>query len=326
VLLITMTSIFSVGCKTTKETVGISFFALDTMIYIKVYDYKEKNKAIVYLEDCKTTIEDFENKMSKTKIDSDVTKINLKTIDYDDVDTHVKNVIAKSLEYREHISTLFDIYMGALIDVWDKAKANKVLPSKTEIDNALVDISEEVIPVRDVKSYIKESKCMMDLGGVAKGYIADVLKNKAKDFDVSSAIINLGGNVYVVGDKNGEDFTVGIYKPFKDNEIADTVSVKSTSVVTSGIYQRYYQVEGDDTIYHHILDKRTGYPSTSDVISASVVCENSMLSDMFATTCVVVGSKEAKDLLKKVGDYYHYDIKLILIDKDYNLIKYDYEK
>ena len=141
---------------------------------------------------------------------------------------------------------------------------------------------------------------MIDLGGIAKGYIADQAAAMCRGH-CTAAVLNLGGNVYTVGQKpDGSRFGVGIRDPFGD--AADTCCAVYTgdlSVVTSGIYERWF--ERDGVRYHHILDPKTGMSAKSDLASATVLCGSSMTADAVATACIVLGSEGALQLLERLS-------------------------
>ena len=120
------------------------------------------------------------------------------------------------------------------------------------------------------------------MGAVAKGYIADKLAEYFREKGVEKAIIDLGGNVVLIG-----EYKVGIRSPFNPEEIFATITAKDKSAVTSGAYQRYFEYEGKR--YHHIIDPRTGYPSDSGIASVTVISPSSMQADALSTAIFVMG-------------------------------------
>lgn len=142
----------------------------------------------------------------------------------------------------------------------------------------------------------------LDLGGIAKGFIADKMKEYLQDQGISSAIINLGGNVLTIGSRpNGEAFNVGIQKPFSDDGTAAcTVKSQGSSIVTSGTYQRYFEKDG--RIFHHILNLTTGYPEDNDLSSVTIISDKSTDGDALSTTCFLLGEDKARKLLSSLGN------------------------
>ena len=144
-------------------------------------------------------------------------------------------------------------------------------------------------------SRVNANGAQIDLGSVAKGYIADKLREFFESKGVKNAIINLGGNVYVLGDKYTK---VGIQKPFSSGTVG-RVEMKNLSAVTSGTYQRCFTKDG--TLYHHILDPKTGYPKNTDLDSVTVIGESSMLCDIMSTVCLLSGGEKAEEFIKDEG-------------------------
>lgn len=208
--------------------------------------------------------------------------------------------IKKIIDYSENISSAtdgaFDIYLGDVMRIWGFRDKNYRIPSDEEITSALNSHS-------------------LDFGGIAKGYAGDRLKQIAKKNDIKSAILSLGGNVVAIGSNiDGTAWKVGIADPKNPNECLGYVCVCDKSVVTSGCYQRFF--EYDDKIYHHIIDSKTGRPADSDLISVTIIADDSILADSLSTACFVLGKEKAIEL-------YHsgkFNFEAVLIETDGNII------
>ena len=145
----------------------------------------------------------------------------------------------------------------------------------------------------------------LDLGGIAKGYIADRIKDFYKEKDANSGIINLGGNVLLVGKKPGAStdtaYNTAVQKPFaKDGEPMLTLPLTDKSLVTSGIYDRYFEKDGN--VYHHILDTKTGLPIQNDIYSATIVSDFSVDGDALSTICFSLGMEKGMELMESIPD------------------------
>ena len=138
---------------------------------------------------------------------------------------------------------------------------------------------------------LKNPDASIDLGGIAKGYIADKMKAFLTENGALEGTINLGGNVLCLGPKSdGNSYKIGIQNPFHEQgSILATLEVTNESVVSSGVYQRYIRV--DDKIYHHILNPSTGYPYENNLLSVTVICQNSVDGDGLSTTCFSLDRK-----------------------------------
>lgn len=140
----------------------------------------------------------------------------------------------------------------------------------------------------------------IDLGGIAKGYIADQVAGLVRGRTSASAL-NFGGNTYMTGTKpNGSPWRLGIQDP--DSSTGTpllVITMGDGTVVTSGVYERYFIKDG--VRYHHILDPKTGCPARTDVVSATIVGHDSIMADAYATACVVLGSEKAIELMEILG-------------------------
>ena len=154
----------------------------------------------------------------------------------------------------------------------------------------------------------------LDLGAIAKGYIADQIREYLTKSGVESAVINLGGNVLCVGSKpDGSSFKIGLQKPFAESaETFATVAADNMSVVTSGVYERHFEVNGKN--FHHILNPKNGYPYDNGLISVTILSENSVDGDGLSTACFSLGLEAGMELINSLNGVY-----ACFIDEDYNI-------
>ena len=147
----------------------------------------------------------------------------------------------------------------------------------------------------------KPDDVILDLGAVAKGYIADKIKDFLEENGVKRAIINLGGNVLCIGKKtNTDNFGIGVRKPFAaNNEVLVALSVDDSSVVSSGNYERYFYAD-DGTFYHHILNPATGYSYDNDLSDVTILSKDSLTGDCLSTTCFCLGLDDGMKLIESL--------------------------
>lgn len=298
-----------------KEPVTVNAFKLDTIISISAYaDIDE-----AYLEETLKLCDHYEDLFSMHKEGSALYRLNTGLTDK--VPAELGIVISKALEYSAVSDGKFQISIGRVSELWDFTSGNDEIPDKETVADALKTVDDtkiRVYPANEDEYVVeKPSDTKIDLGAVAKGYIADRLKDDLLSRGIQSAVINLGGNVLCVGDKNGEPFNIGIRRPFADNDdILLTMKLKDCSVVSSGISERYFEKDGK--IYHHILDPKTGYPYENGLWQTTIVSEDSFTGDIMSTLCYAVGTDDALKLCENDPE-----TDIILVKDDLSLIKSD---
>ena len=235
----------------------------------------------------------FEQTLSRTILTSDIGRINAAAGATVEVAPETAELIARALEYCQASHGLFDITIGAVSSLWDFKKG--IVPTQEQIEAALPHVGYACVEVDGHTVTLADPQAKLDLGGIAKGYVADVLVSQLVDAGVTSAYVNLGGNVKVLGTKpDGSPWRVGVRDPHPNASETDSiarVSLEGGSVVTSGLYERRF--ERDGSAYWHILDPRTGYPVQSDLVSATIVSEQSIDGDGFTKPLFMMGKEQA---------------------------------
>lgn len=285
-------------CGCSVQSAQATQFLFDTVVTLKAdCDEETLNGAFLLCSE-------YEKLLSRTVESSDVALLNAADGELE-VSEHTAHIIERSLYYSALTNGKFDITIYPVSALWDFN--NDVIPSKDEIAEALKSVDYQSISVSGNVVDLHGAK--IDLGGIAKGYIADRVRDYFTEKGVNKGIIDLGGNIVVFGDK---DYNIGIKKPFSQNEVAASIKVKNMSVVTSGIYERY--IESDGKIYHHILDTETGYGAQTDLYSATIICESSLQADALSTVCMLEGLERACEIIESTPD-----TEAIFIDRDQKL-------
>lgn len=214
-------------------------------------------------------------------------------------------IIQKGLEYAEKSEGRFDICIEPVTSLWNfQADAPKV-PDEKDIKKALPYIDYQKVSLEGQELSFQMPGMGLDLGGIAKGFIADDLKAYLKKNGVKAAVINLGGNVLCIGSKEGNTpFQIGVQQPFaeRDKTVA-AVAVKDMSVVSSGIYERYIKTK-DGKFYHHIIDPKTGYSYDNDLLGVTILSKKSVDGDGLSTTCFAYGKKKGLEFINSLDDVY----------------------
>lgn len=279
----------------TEKTTGSGWF-FDTFVSITLFGADEGA-----MEDALAECARYEQMLSKTVEGSDVWRINHANGATVTVSPETWEILRRAKEINAATGGAFSITIAPISAMWDFTDGTKRMPTDEERIAALPLVDDSVIVLGEGYTVTVPAGVQIDLGGIAKGYIADQIAGLLRP-RCMGAIISLGGNTYVVGDKpDGSYNTIGVQDPFSyTGNLEGVIVCKNISAVTSGTYERGFR--GDDgNWYHHILDPKTGLPAETDLVSATLLMESSMSADALATAFIVVGSDRALEMAEAMG-------------------------
>lgn len=285
-----------------KAPISKTAFKLNTVVTITIYDSSDESLLTEALALC----DRYEKLFSRTLKTSELYKLNHQVLPekdgFYDISPETASLIQKGLEYSSLSDGAFDLSIAPVSSLWDFTSEEKIVPSKDMIEKALPLVGYEKITLKKNAVKFETPGMGLDLGAIAKGYIADRIKEFLKEKGVKSATINLGGNILCIGAKpDGTPFRVGIQKPFADrSETIASVDITDRSVVSSGIYERYFKKDG--TLYHHILNPKTGYPYQNSLVSVTIISDKSVDGDALSTSCFSLGLEKGMELINRLPD------------------------
>ncbi|WP_311491426.1 FAD:protein FMN transferase [uncultured Anaerococcus sp.] len=239
------------------------------------------------------------------------------------VDPKIIELVEYSKKMYDLTNGKINIAMGSLLGLWHDYREMSIdNPDKAAIpeESMLVkaskhkDIDAIVVDEKAGTVFIKDPDVQIDIGAIGKGYATKIIANKLQAEGLKHGILSVGGDDVLIGDNPASDnsyYKIGIQNPDlddKDNPYSSVVSLKNTSVVTSGDYQRYFVVNGKR--YHHIIDPETMYPSTR-WRSVSVILDDIAEADTISTYLFIIDLEEGREFAKKVG------AQVLWIDEDY---------
>lgn len=293
----------------TRET-KCTFFCFDTLVDISLFG---KN-ASAAADEIESVLLDMEKTYSKYRSDSVVSEFNvLATGESLVIPDEMADLIRFTLSVSKKTHGAFDITTSKLSDLW-QIKTATAPPLEKYIKNILPDTGYEKIILTG--NTLTKTDAEIDFGGVLKGLAADKVRAIAKKHNIISGIVNLGGNVCLIGAKRDRNpWSVGVTNPFSPEEIYLTIGTENTNVITSGAYQRYFEYGGKT--YHHIISPQTGYPAETDVASVTVVSQDGVLADALSTAIFVQGSKKGLETANEFG------VGVVIITKDGSIIDND---
>jgi len=215
-------------------------------------------------------------------------------------------VLETALRYAELSGGAFDPTIGPLVKLWGIGTEKQRIPSANEIAAALelVNYRDLIIDRNSGTAFLRRKGMELDLGGIAKGYAADEAARIAREGKVRRGIIDLGGNILALGwrlekKKDSTPWRIGVQNPFSiRGESIGFLEVHDTSVVTSGVYERFFDNGG--TRYHHILSTANGYPVDNGLLAVTIVTERSMEADALSTAVFALGFGRGKALIDSI--------------------------
>lgn len=287
------------GAKSSTQTdqdLTYTDMLFDTVIKIQILDPADES----ILDDLKKLCEKYDTMFSTTNTDSELYKLNHANGQPFTVSSETANLIQEGIHYSELSGGAFDLTIEPVSALWDFKADKPTVPSSDAIAQAVSHVDYTKVDIQDNTVTLEDPEAGIDLGAIAKGYIADQVKTSLKKQGIKHAIINLGGNVDVIGTKpDGSKYNIGIQKPFDESgEAITSVQLKDQTVVTSGIYERYFKKNGK--LYHHILDPRTGYPCENNLYSVSIITDSSTKADALSTTCFLLGYEKGMELIQSM--------------------------
>lgn len=217
------------------------------------------------------------------------------------ISADVFEMLKISQEYSQLTDGAFDVTCGAAVDLWRTARKNKILPAPEEISAAknFVGFNHLHLNESEQSAMIDTAGVKINLGGVGKGYGADVARKIFIKHGITDGIIDFGtSSIFVFGKKK-----IGLKNPRGEHEISSVIELENSALSTSGDYEQFFIV--NDRRYHHIIDPKTCLPTDNGVASASVIVSGDVencgtVADILSTSVVVLGKEQGKNLLEKL--------------------------
>lgn len=296
--LLVMGALFVTGCADISDnnTENADFFAMDT--YISLSAAGDGAKTALGL--CRKEIEALDSGLSVTDPNSEIYRINQGSEDGFVLSSEAKEIIRAALELSERTKGALDITVYPVTREWGFTTGEYKVPSEEVIRRLLENTGSDKISLADNTLTLPKG-FQIDLGSVAKGYAGDRAVKILKDHDITSALVNLGGNIGIVGTRpDGSPWRIGIKNPFGEG-FACVIEAEDKHIVTSGNYQRYFEEDGRR--YCHIIDPKTGYPADNGLASVTVIGESGLICDGLSTALFVMGKDKAVEFWREQGGF-----------------------
>ena len=306
-------STFSFSQVEQTKTVNLmgSVFQITLVDSDSISAHQNINKAIL-------EIERIENLISEWRPQTQISQVNQNAgIKPVKVDKEVFELTKKAIWFSEISNGAFDISIVAMDKIWKFDGTMEKLPSKKAIRNSIVNVNYKNIVLDSINSTIFLSKKGMKIGfgSIGKGYAADKARKLLQESGIIAGIINAAGDIATWGTQiDGNPWRIGVNNPLETGETIEILEFSgNNAVTTSGNYEKYAEI--NDKRYSHIINPKTGYPST-ELISVTIIGPNAEMCNGFSTSIMVLGLEKGIKLINKFPDYQY-----IIITKKEDIIK-----
>lgn len=266
------------------------FYAFNTIITLQAY--ADAAQCVPAFDAARAASRAFERRLSRTLPHSDISRLNAAAGKRVAVHDDTAELLRAAIGYCADSEGLFDVTVGSAVRLWNFHEGT--MPERADVERALAHVDWRALRVSEAGeaggswAQLADPQAAVDVGGIAKGWIADRLSALLAEHGLDSFVVNLGGNVMAHGQKpDGSPWRVGLQDPRDKGSIVGAVTVRDASAVTSGVYERCF--ERDGVFYHHILDPKTGFPVETDAAGATVVARRSIDAEGYSTTLLALG-------------------------------------
>ena len=267
-------------------------FAMDTVMELSAYGADD-----ALMEAAEQEILGLESRLSVTDAGSEIYALDHNGLAELSPDT--TELMQTALEMCERTDGALDVSIYPVLRAWGFTTGSYQVPTQEEIENLLTQVDYRKVTLENGTASIAQGM-EVDLGSVAKGYTGDQVSQLLREGGVTSALLNLGGNVQLVGGKpDGSDWRVAVQDPESDGYL-DILSLRDKAAITSGGYERYF-VGDDGEVYWHIIDPATGEPARSGLISVTVIGDRGVVCDALSTALFVMGLDKAAEYWRRYG-------------------------
>lgn len=290
-------SLLNFSCASAGTPYQEDFFAMDTYMTVKVYGKNAERAA----DACISEIRRLDSLLDKNEETSEIYRLNHAQGEAVELQPEVLELLRLSLLYAQQTDGRFDPTVEPVSGLWNIHAGTGHVPLESELSSALKKVGYDKLVVTETTAQLLD-EAQIDLGGIAKGYAADRAIEILREYGIERAVISLGGNVYVLGQRDrANPWKVGIQDPDDKTKTHGTLAVSDCSIVTSGDYERYFEQDG--VRYHHIFDPSTGLPGNTGVRSVTVVCKSSTKADAYSTALFLMGPEQGMEFYRAQGGF-----------------------
>ena len=298
-----------IGCNSTNKKANYDYYQdrgeiFHTYFHIK-YEYNRSVK-----EEIMDALQTFDQSLNPFKENSIIGKVNNNVPVT--LDSLFIKVFEKSMEVSRKTNGKFDITASPFINAWGFGFKDMDNVTQEKIDSMKPFVGYEKIRIENGVIVKDDPRVQINTSAIAKGYSCDVVADVLKGFGIENYMVEIGGEISMRGtNAKGECWRIGIDKPLDDSlamqrELQIILSICDKAVATSGNYRNYYVKDGKK--YAHTIDPQTGYPSEQDILGATVIADDCMTADAFATAFMAMGVEKSVEVAKTIPGLHYYFI------------------
>ncbi len=300
IVIFTLILLFSCSQKTESNYIKIGGFTQGTtysVTYESIDNSNYKNEIEILLAEFDTSLSTYNQLSLITKINNNETT---------STDYYFRKVFEKSKEVYKSSNGSFDITVAPLTNAWGFGFKNKEEITDAKIDSILEFVGFLKVKLEGSTITKTDPRLMLDVNAIAQGYSVDVIADFLEEQEIQNYLVEIGGEVKTKGSNNkGKEWRIGIDKPIDNNNtpgenLQAIVSLSNKSLATSGNYRKFY--ERDGIKYSHTINPKTGYPVTHSLLSATVIANDCMTADAYATAFMVLGLEKASKLVEELPE------------------------
>lgn len=298
IVALTLLLVLLAGCAPAPEPLARTEYLLDTVVTLTLYGAREADLDAAFSE-----IRRLSDLLDAYSPASDLGRLQAAAgAEPVAVSGETMALLLFARDMFERTGGYLDVTVGPLIDLWDIRNGGHY-PSEEELAAALglLGLDGLILDEAAGTAFLSRPGMRVDLGALAKGYIADRVKALLLDRGVQSGVIDLGRNILLLGEKPGQKpFSIGIQSPGAAGEMVRVLALRDKSLVTSGTYERFFEQDGRR--YHHVLDPFTGFPADRGLSAVTILSDSSLWGDALSTACLLLGVERGMALVDSIPE------------------------
>ena len=282
-----------------KNQKSLEYHKIQGTIFGTIYAITYQSELNIQ-EDVDKELKRFDYSLSPFKEQSIISKVNRN--EEVELDSLFINVLKRSLEVSESTKGAFDVTISPLINAWGFGFKKGEFPDSTQVETLLAQTGYQNIKIVDGTIVKEIPELTINCSAIAKGYAVDIIGDLLESKGITNYMIDIGGEILAKGENSkGEPWRIGVNKPIDDElsqnqELQLIINLTNKALATSGNYRNFYIKDGKK--YAHTINPKTGYPVQHNILSATVIADDCMTADAYATAFMVMGLEDSLQLIE----------------------------